>query len=266
MIRLSLSELFVALVEPSQVQARVIQAELEQLGVRHVEHYASGTRALEAMADSPPDLVISAMHLPDITGTELVQRLRADERLREVAFMLVSSETGRRYLEPVRQAGVVAILPKPFRSEDLQRALRATLDLLNPDEIGDVGEIELEHLKVLVVDDSPTARRFVRRVLENLGLERFVEANNGREAAQRIDEELFDLVVTDYNMPEMDGAELTDYIRNKSGQATVPILMVTSESNDGRLSAVQQAGVSAICDKPFEPQTVRELLGRLLAE
>ena len=140
----------------------------------------------------------------------------------------------------------------------------ATLELLNPNEIS-LADIDLEQLRVLVVDDSATARRFIRRVLESLGLERFEEATNGREGAAMIDQHMFDLVVTDYNMPEMDGKELVEYIRNESNQPTVPVMMVTSEANEGRLEAVQQAGVSAMCDKPFEPGSVRKLLEQVLA-
>ena len=62
----------------------------------------------------------------------------------------------------------------------------------------------------------------------------------------------------------MDGTGLLDYIRNQSWQSSVPVLVVTSESNEGRLAAVEEAGVSGICDKPFEPRTVRALLGRIL--
>lgn len=263
MSSITLSELFVNLVEPSAAQSKVIIAMLEDVGISQVQRFASGSEALAAMEKQVPDLVISAMHLPDITGTELVQHMRADGKLRDVAFMLVSSETNIRYLEPIRQAGTVAILPKPLAMADLKRALASTLELLNPRELD---AEDLESLRVLVVDDSPTARRYIRRVLENLGLTHLTEARNGREAAELIEERVFDLVVTDYNMPEMDGKALVEFIRTRSHQTSVPVLMVTSESNEGRLAAVQQAGVSAMCDKPFDPGTVKQLLDRMLTQ
>ena len=91
-----------------------------------------------------------------------------------------------------------------------------------------------------------------------------MEAGDGKEGAAVLAETLVDLIVTDYNMPEMDGREFVEFVRNRSWQRTVPILMVTSESNEGRLAAVEEAGVSGICDKPFEPAVVRSLLGRML--
>ena len=68
------------------------------------------------------------------------------------------------------------------------------------------------------------------------------------------------MVFTDYNMPVMDGEELTRHIRENSMQRSIPILMVTSEENGSRLAAVQQAGVSGICDKPFDTDTVMKMI------
>jgi two-component system chemotaxis response regulator CheY len=216
------------------------------------------------MAATPPDVVLSALYLPDMAGTDLVTAMRADPVLERTAFVLVSSETRPQALEPVRQSGACAILPKPFSERQLQTALAATRDYLDQDR-DLAADIDLEGLRVLLVDDSPAARKFLRRVLENLGIEKFIEAGDGREAAAILAETMVDLVVTDYNMPEMDGKALVDYIRRQSWQQSVPILMVTSEADSGRLAAVEEAGVSGICDKPFEPGTVKRLLTNILS-
>jgi len=117
-----------------------------------------------------------------------------------------------------------------------------------------------------VVDDSPLARKHITRVLRNLGISHIEQAENGRLAVDRVENEYFDLVVTDFNMPEMDGEALTRYIRERSAQKSIPVLMVTSEENESRLSAVQQAGVSGICDKPFDPDTVKHIIRSMLLQ
>jgi two-component system chemotaxis response regulator CheY len=114
-----------------------------------------------------------------------------------------------------------------------------------------------------VVDDSKMARNFVSRVLRSLGIERLPEAADGAEAIEIIKENTFDLVGTDYNMPEVNGKELTEYIRNESEQSHIPVLMVSSESNEAHLSNIEQSGVNAMCDKPFEPDNVRRILYNL---
>jgi two-component system chemotaxis response regulator CheY len=177
--------------------------------------------------------------------------------------MLISSETRKHALETFKQSGVIAILPKPFTRENLGKAINATLDILSPQEL----ELELydvHDIKVLIVDDSMLARNHIRRVLTNLGIQHFTEAVDGQKAIAALNDKMFDLIVTDYNMPEVNGQELAQFIRNESHQSHVPILMVSSEANDTHLANIAQSGVNAMCDKPFEPKTVKKLIYQLL--
>ena len=259
----SLAELAVLLVEPSQLQAQIVRRMLEHQGVRQITTVETACAALAALkASHERVIVISSLYLPDQAGTELVAAMRAERALEAVPFILVSSETRPQVLEPVRQSGACCIVAKPFNEQPLSRALYAAADYLNPPEDLDVAEIEA--LRVLLVDDSLASRRHLRRLLEELGIERITEAADGKEAVGLLQTTMVDLVITDYNMPEMDGRELTEYIRTQSWQNSVPILMVTSEQNVGRLAAVERAGVSAICDKPFEAGSIRRLISDAL--
>jgi two-component system chemotaxis response regulator CheY len=259
----SLGELHLMLVEPSAMQSKAIAGQLNKLGVAQVEIVPFGQAALARMHEQLPDLVMSAMYLEDMTGTDLILAMRHDSELSSLPFILISSETRPNLLEPVRQSGVCGILPKPFTEGQLASSLQATLDWLNPDESLE-GDIDMSGRRVLIVDDSSMARKFTRKVLENFGFETIVEAEDGAQAAMVMDAEMVDLVVTDYNMPEMDGRALIEYIRTKSWQNSVPVIMVTSESDEGRLAAVQGMGVVGVCDKPFNPATVKGLLRNLM--
>ena len=258
-----IEELAITIVEPSSTQWRIIEKHLQALNVTRIDHFTEGSSALEDMRKFKPDLAVSSMHLPDMTGTDLVQAMRQDPALDDIPFMLISSELSDYYLEPLKQAGVIAILPKPFEAEALKRALYSTMEFIEP-SVEDLGDFEMEDLRVLVVDDSPSARKHISRVLNGLGIEQITEAVNGKEAAALIDAQMFDMLVTDYNMPEMDGNELTRYIRENSTQASIPILMVTSESDSSQLAGVRKSGVSALCDKPFEPTEVKSLIRKIL--
>ena len=261
---MKITDLAITIVEPSSTQWRIIQKQLNNIGVTRLEHFSEGNAALADMHKFKPDLVISTMHLPDMTGTELVQSMRSNEALTDIPFMLISSEHSDYFLEPIRQAGVIAILPKPFDINDLTRALYSTLEFIEPETL-DLEEIVIEDLNILVVDDSVTARNHISKVLTNLGIENITKATNGKEAVAILNENFFDLIVTDYNMPEMDGKELTKYVREQSQQKTIPILMVTSEATHSHLAGVKQAGVSAMCDKPFEPNEVKSLIKKILS-
>ena len=259
---LALAGVSVLLVEQSRLQTRMISAQMTELGVQKVRTAASGEEAWEAMLAQPPDVVVSSMHLPDMTGADLVRRIRSHPAVKDSAFVLISSETDYGYLEPVRQSGTAAILPKPFDLASLRQALMAAADL-SPNAVR-AHNLRLTGLRVLIADDSRSARSHARRVLENLGGENFTEAVNGREAIQFLAANTFDLIVTDWHMPECDGLELTRHIRRDPRHQRVPVLMITSETDQALLDDARRTGVSAICPKVFDPKFVAEILNSLL--
>ncbi|MCH4292858.1 MULTISPECIES: response regulator [Shewanella] len=265
MHQLSPSELSILLVEPSDTQRKIIINRLRDEGILNIETAPGLEEARELIRAHKPDLIASAMHFADGDALALLTFIKAEPGCQDIQFMLVSSECRREQLEIFRQSGVVAILPKPFYKEHLGKALNATIDLLSHDEL-DLSHFDVQDLRVLVVDDSRMARNVIRRTLTNLGMRQITEACDGSEAIALMREQMFDLVVTDYNMPSVDGLALTQFIRTESQQSHIPILMVSSEANDAHLSNVSQAGVNALCDKPFEPQLVKQILYQLLDE
>lgn len=263
MSSLCVSELDILLVEPSAMQRKIMIQQLQDEKVMAIDTAANVHEALEKIIRRPPDLVISALHFEDGSAAALLGAIRRIPALSELPFMLVSSETRKEQLEVFKQSGVVAILPKPFTRQHLGSALNATLDILGQDEV-DLEFYDVESLRVLIVDDSRMARKLIRRVLSNLGIENFFEACDGSEAIDLLKRETVDLVVTDYNMPEVNGVELTEHIRHSELLAHLPVMMVTSEANEAHLSQVAHSGVNALTDKPFEPETVKRLLVQLL--
>jgi two-component system chemotaxis response regulator CheY len=142
--------------------------------------------------------------------------------------------------------------------------LKASLDLIHADEL-DLELFDVHEVRVLLVDDSKLARNHIRKVLNSLGLKQILEAENGTQALTLLKDNIFDLVVTDYNMPEMDGRELAEFIRFNSETAHIPIIMVTSQSKSSlHMANIHQTGVNALCDKPFEVSEVRSMLASLL--
>lgn len=265
MSHLQPSELSILLVEPSDTQRKIIYQRLEKEGVKQIQTATNLSEALQIINRHQPDLVASSMHYQDGTAIELLQHIKSSAHFSDIQFMLVSSECRRDQLEQYRQSGVVSILPKPFTAEHLAKALNATIDLLSNDEL-DLTHFDVQDLRVLVVDDSKMARNIIKRTITNLGLRLITEAEDGQQAIELMQQQMFDLVITDYNMPSVDGLALTQFIRNDSQQSHIPILMVSSEANETHLSNVSQAGVNALCDKPFEPNIVKQILYQLLEE
>lgn len=266
MDHIAISDLNILLIEPSDTQRKIITSLLLKENVAEIDSVSNMSEALAALKLHGADLVVSAMYLEDGTALKLLKEIKESEETASIPFMLVSSESRVSKLEEFKQAGIAAILPKPFKPEHLSKALKASLDLINTDEL-ELEFFDVHEVRVLVVDDSRLARNHIRRVLENLGLKKIKEAENGAAALTLLKEDTFDLVVTDYNMPEMDGRELSEYIRFNAETAHIPIIMVTSESTESaHMANIQQTGVNALCDKPFESSEVKAMLVSLLGE
>ncbi|GAA0853499.1 response regulator [Aliiglaciecola litoralis] len=264
MNHIPLSELNVLLIEPSDTQRKIITSLLIKEKVGEVDAVSTLEEAKAALQAHGSDVVVSAMYFADGTGIDLLKHIKSNEETASIPFMLVSSENRVVKLEEFKQAGVAAILPKPFKPVHLSRALNATLDLINTEEL-DLDTFDIQAVRVLLVDDSKLARNHIRRVLEGMGLKHIQEAENGAMALTYLKDDTFNLVVTDYNMPEMDGRELSEFIRFNPQTSHIPIIMVTSEAADSaHMANIQQTGVNALCDKPFEANEVRRMLATLL--
>ncbi|MHB1057565.1 MAG: chemotaxis response regulator CheY [Rhodanobacter sp.] len=122
-----------------------------------------------------------------------------------------------------------------------------------------------KNMKILVVDDFSTMRRIVRNLLVELGFSNplIQEADDGESAITMLRSLPFDLVVTDWNMPNMTGIDLLRAIRTDESLKGLPVLMVTAENNRDQIIAAAQAGVNGYIVKPFTAITLKEKLTKI---
>ena len=120
--------------------------------------------------------------------------------------------------------------------------------------------------RILIVDDSPVMRRFIRRTIVLSGLEdaQFVEAADGLEALTLLREQWVDVVLTDINMPAMDGEELVRRLDSDAVLKSVPVVVVSTDGTEGRMRRMLSLGARGYVKKPFLPETLREELERVL--
>jgi two-component system chemotaxis response regulator CheY len=120
-----------------------------------------------------------------------------------------------------------------------------------------------KNMRFLVVDDFSTMRRIVRNLLKDLGFNNVEEAEDGQDALNKLRESKFDFVVSDWNMPNMDGLQLLSEIRKDPALGQTPVLMVTAEAKKENIIAAAQAGASGYVVKPFTAATLEEKLGKI---
>lgn len=120
-----------------------------------------------------------------------------------------------------------------------------------------------KNMHILVVDDFPTMRRIVRTLLKELGFANVEEAEDGNEALTKLRSNPFELVVSDWNMPNLDGLEMLKKIRSDDALKHLPVLMVTAEAKKENIIAAAQAGASGYVVKPFTAATLEEKLNKI---
>ena len=123
----------------------------------------------------------------------------------------------------------------------------------------------MSDMKILAVDDSSTMRRIIINTLKRAGYENVVEAENGKEALAKLETEKVDFVITDWNMPEMDGLTFVSNLRKSAEHSKLPVLMVTTRSVKEDIVEALKAGVNSYIVKPFTPDTLKEKIDQVLS-
>jgi two-component system chemotaxis response regulator CheY len=118
-----------------------------------------------------------------------------------------------------------------------------------------------KRMKILIVDDFASMRQVIKRTLVAMGFSNIHEAAGGPDAVRKIEEgEPFGLIISDWNMPQMTGLDLLNFVRANETMAKVPFLMITAEGNPDNIIQAAKAGVSQYIVKPFTAEALQQKL------
>jgi two-component system sensor histidine kinase/response regulator len=205
-------------------------------------------------AGEPFPLVLIDARMPGGDGFALAEQLRREEAA-GVTVMMLTAQHQPADAARCRELGVAAYLTKPVKPSELLDAIQTALSREGPaaaDRLAPPAATAAGPLRILVAEDNAVNRRLVIGLLEPLG-HRLTLTVNGREALDALDRETFDLVLTDVQMPEMDGFELTAAIRQRE-QATgghIPIVAMTAHALKGDRERCLAAGMDDYVSKPI---------------
>jgi two-component system chemotaxis response regulator CheY len=119
--------------------------------------------------------------------------------------------------------------------------------------------------RILVVEDSPTMRSLITSSLEGLeGPVKILEVASGFEALRHLPRQRFDLIVTDINMPDINGLELVSFVKSNEAYRDIPLVIVSTEGSERDREKGMELGANAYLVKPFEPEDLRETARQLL--
>jgi two-component system, sensor histidine kinase and response regulator len=253
------------IVDDNATNRRILEETLRNWGVRTA--CAAGAEEAftilreAARRNEPFQIVLSDVNMPDVDGFALIERCRDDEALRASIFIMLTSATRTGDVTRCKQLGVAAELVKPVKQSELYDAIAESLGVSIPAASLDSGAVTQDKipattakpLQILLAEDSLANQKLAIGLLTKWG-HKVTLATNGREAfATATSSELFDLVLMDVQMPEMDGFEATRQIREferSAGRPRLPIVAMTAHAMKGDRDRCFEAGMDAYISKP----------------
>jgi PAS domain S-box-containing protein len=239
-----------------------------------VEHGSQALRMLqEAVAQGRPyELALLDKHMPEMDGLELARRIRAEPDLATLPIIMLSSVGHDEDPKEVVRRGLSAWLTKPIRQSSLYDAMVCAVRARTSEPEGAVEELhepasEPLGLHVLVAEDNPVNQLVAGEALEFLGCT-FDIVENGRQAIDAWASKGYDLILVDIQMPEMDGTQMTEVIREREksenrGRRT-PIVALTANAMQDERELGLAVGMDDYLSKPFTPKELQKTMKRIM--
>ena len=253
-----LAGLHILVVDDLELNRRILSERLRSWDVT-VVLAASGTEALEILetVDEPFDLVIQDYQMPHMDGEELARRIRAVGTLRTLPLVILSSAEQSINQATRSEIGNCELLHKPVRSVSLRNAIARSLQVQSamPRVAVKVEPHteELSHLNILVAEDNSTNQFIVKTMLKDINVS-LVFAENGIEALDKFMDDQPDLVLMDMSMPQMDGIEATQAIRQLESEMNLthcPIIALTANAMREDQERCLEVGMDDFLTKPI---------------
>ncbi len=263
----------VLVVDDNRTNRRILEGMLGRWEMKS-SSVQDGEEALTILSEAqeagePFALILMDMHMPQMDGFELIERIRQSPGSSAATIMMLTSAGHRGDAARCKELGVAAYLMKPIRQSELREAIarvlgarvqQGAIPLITRYALHDAREPGTS-LRILLAEDNPVNQRLASRLLEKRGHSVAV-AGNGREALEALEKEYFDLVFMDVQMPVMDGFEATAAIRKKEGDSGIhlPVVALTAHAMKGDREKCLAGGMDGYLTKPIQPQELDELL------
>lgn len=254
-------------VDDNETNLKILSRQLEGNGAT-VCAFLSATEALVALQqDNQFDVIITDMMMPDMDGESFATEVLADPKTAHLPIILLSSMGSLGQRKHISNK-FSRIINKPARTNQLLNAISTLLKDYSPDAHAKPKEaVEPDTLvtgmRVLLAEDNVVNQKVAMKILEKLGCETEC-AGNGKEALDKLAAKTFDVVLMDMQMPEMDGVEATQRIRDSKAEfAGIPIIALTANAlSDDRIRCLE-AGMDNYLSKPVRPVELADMLRKV---
>lgn len=261
-------------VDDNDTNRRILQQLLHSWGM-NVSTAADAKRAWLALraanaARTPYQIVIADMGMPGENGFSLAQRIKKSVELAETGVILMTAGDRLLDVSQCRESGISASLLKPVKHQELLDAIDETLGKRprrpRAEQFADTQALFVRPLKILLAEDSAVNQKLALAILNRQGHEAIV-VDNGRKALDALEQDSFDLVLMDVQMPEMDGLTATEEIRRRECQTQerIPIIAMTARAMKEDRKRCLEAGMDAYISKPVQALALEEVIAACTA-
>ncbi|WP_305906934.1 response regulator [Methylomarinum sp. Ch1-1] len=257
-----LSSISVLLVEPRPQSCEHLRALLRSLGCK-VTACASAQAALQLLEQDHFGIALISLELSDIDGFKLVETIRRDSRQAEITIIVMASVLAEQRVQAFASKQAVRFLARPvYDRQRLRRLLMTGQHARELDRSSTEPALakKVKFSTVLVVDDFDINRILIKEILGN-EVGRFLEAANGREAIECLEQERVDLILMDIQMPVMDGYQASETIRHRLKLTDIPIIGMTAFAAESECRRCFEAGMDDVLTKPIDIDRFKTVLG-----
>jgi len=246
----------ILIVDDCRTTRKIIASYLKGAGYNMITA-ANGVEAIEKLVGTKVDFVITDLNMPQMDGIELLRWIRSNATFRHLPLAILTTDQADLSRVKAISTGASAYLTKPITKELLINEVR---QIAEANKVGILLDLKI---KILVVDDFSTIRRIVKNILKQIGYTDIDEAEDGNGALAKLRQYQYDLMVSDWNMPDMTGLDLLKAIRTDSALSGIPVLIVTAEAKKEDVVEAIKAGVNNYIVKPFTAEALREKIEKI---
>jgi len=250
----ALSSSHILIVDDSSVVRRLLAKQLRDLGAQVTQAH-DGINGLDLAQKNRFDLIITDVDMPRMDGFGLCENLKKTLETRKIPVVILSSMESERDIEKGFHVGAAAYISKTDASTQLRGVIEKVLQ---------TSTFHREQV-ILVVDDSAPIRGIVKKALEEAGFQ-VLKADNGKSALKLMEDQKPDLILSDIEMPVMNGVDLCKTIRHNKKFAMIPFVAMSSKNDRAIMRRMLQWGATAYLTKPFHLEQLVITIERLLSD
>jgi two-component system, sensor histidine kinase and response regulator len=260
----SLNKRRVLIVDESHEDRRIIEEYCQEAGMDICSVFDSVTDAITWLdsANELPDLIVSDIIIPQTYAYKFIRKIRANKRFRKIKVIATTSDAFPGQSSQMKEKGFDAYLVKPVMRDELINIIKMVLgDKRRDGQIITrhlIKEVEFKGMRVLIAEDNKVNMRLIVTLLEKLGIV-IDQVINGKEAVEKVSTNVYDIVLMDIQMPEMNGLKATEIIRDKIDK-NIPIIALTASAMKDDREQVFTAGMNDFISKPIDIEYLKKIL------